>query len=95
EFCQGDYGGDPCYEAVFSDQGWDGLPPLSIYKVGLNDSETQQPRIYVGFRCLNPTYEFTNPPDVGGAGGGKLPDVAYHFLALLSTPYRIKYHTRR
>ncbi|WP_238707349.1 hypothetical protein, partial [Microcystis aeruginosa] len=41
EFCQGDYGGDPCYEAVFSDQGWDGLPLLSIYKVGLNDSETQ------------------------------------------------------
>jgi hypothetical protein len=35
EFCQGDYGGDPCYEAVFSDQGWDGLPPLSIYKDGL------------------------------------------------------------
>jgi len=37
-----DYGGDPCYEAVFSDQGWDGLPPLSIYKVGLKH-ETQRP----------------------------------------------------
>ncbi|WP_287685940.1 MULTISPECIES: hypothetical protein, partial [unclassified Microcystis] len=57
EFCQGDYGGDPCYEAVFSDQGWDGLPPLSIYKVGLTQGNPTTSwnifTIFVGFRLLS------------------------------------------
>ncbi|WP_206757639.1 hypothetical protein, partial [Nostoc sp. FACHB-110] len=42
EFCQRDCCSDPCYEAVYDDQGWDGLLLLLRYKVGCSDSLTQQ-----------------------------------------------------
>ncbi|WP_206758427.1 hypothetical protein, partial [Nostoc sp. FACHB-133] len=57
EFCQRDCCSDPCYEAVFLDQGWDGLLLFLRYKVGWSETQPNiTTKFYVGLRdrCTQP-----------------------------------------